>query len=138
MRKLWRGVVNTIFWSYERGSWPYDLMVVLIVLFVLFTPGKWFHDEPQVNVAGDSGVTLVAQDQSAHTETYRVDSKLFPASTASQDKGRDRGPEIERRTHEILSQSVDELKTHTFQIRSIEPIRGADSSILYYQVEVKH
>ena len=137
MRRLWRGVRNTIFWSYERGSWPYDLMVVLIVLFVLFTPGKWFHDEPLVNGAGDSGVMLIAQDDATRTETYRIDSKLFPASTASQDKGRDGGPELERRTHEILSQSVDELKTHTFQIRSIEPIRGADNSILYYQVNVK-
>ncbi|HVB35964.1 MAG TPA: hypothetical protein VND42_01895 [Candidatus Acidoferrales bacterium] len=136
MRKLWRGLVNTIFWPYERGSWPYDLMVVLIVLFVLFTPGKWFHDEPQVNGAGDSGVMLIARDQSARTETYRIDSKLFPASTASQEK--DRGPALERRTHEILSQSVDELKEQTFQIRSIEPIRGADNSILYYQVEVTH
>lgn len=108
-------------------------MVILIVLFVLFTPGKWFHDEPQVNGAGDSGVMLVAQDDAARTETYRIDSKLFPASPTAQQKG----PELERKTHEILSQSVDELKTHTFQIRSIEPIRGADNSILYYQVNVK-
>lgn len=116
-------------------------MVVLIVLFVLFTPGKWFHDEPQVNGAGDSGIMLIAQDDAAHTETYRIDSKLFPASTASQNKGLNKGlesgPELERKTHEILSQSVDELKTHTFQIRSIEPIRGADNSVLYYQVNVK-
>ena len=145
MRRLWRGVRNTIFWSYERGSWPYDLMVILIVLFALLTPGKWFHDEPQVNGAGDSGVMLIAQDEATHTETYRIDSKLFPASTASQGKGLSKslgkglesGPELERKTHEILSQSVDELKTHTFQIRSIEPIRGADNSILYYQVNVK-
>ena len=124
-------------------------MVVLIVLFVLFTPGKWFHDEPQVNGAGESGVMLIAQDDATHTETYRIDPKLFPVSTASQDKGPSKslgkglnkglesGPELERKTHEILSQSVDELKTHTFQIRSIEPIRGADNSILYYQVNVK-
>ena len=133
MQRLWRGVRNTIFWSYERGSWPYDLMVVLIVLFVLFTPGKWFHDEPQVNGAGDSGVMLIAQDEATRTEIYRVDSKLFSTLPASQQKG----PELERQTHEILSQSVDELKTHTFQIRSIEPIRGADNSVLYYQVNVK-
>lgn len=108
-------------------------MVILIVLFVLFTPGKWFHDEPQVNGAGDSGVMLIAQDDAAHTETYRIDPKLFAGAPASQEKG----PELERKTHEILSESVDELKTRTFQIRSIEPIRGANNSILYYQVDVK-
>ena len=108
-------------------------MVVLIVLFVLFTPGKWFHDEPQVNGAGDSGVMLIAQDEATRTEIYRIDSKLFSTLPASQQKG----PELERQTHEILSESVDELKTHTFQIRSIEPIRGTDNSVLYYQVNVK-
>ena len=108
-------------------------MVILIVLFVLFTPGKWFHDQPGVNGAGDSGVMLIAQDETAHTETYRIDPKLFAASSSSQEKG----PELERKTHEILSRSVDELKTHTFQIRNIEPIRGADNSILYYQALVK-
>ncbi|MGB6823382.1 MAG: hypothetical protein WBE21_14995 [Candidatus Acidiferrales bacterium] len=136
MQRLWRGVRNTIFWSYERGSWPYDLMVILIVLFVLFTPGKWFHDDPQVNGAGDSGVMLIAQDDATRTETYRIDSKLFSTSAASP-AAQQKGPELERKTHEILSQSVDELKTHTFQIRSIEPIRGADNSVLYYQVNVK-
>ncbi|HET6199640.1 MAG TPA: hypothetical protein VFD93_04815 [Candidatus Acidoferrales bacterium] len=136
MQRLWRRVRNTIFWSYERGSWPYDLMVILIVLFVLFTPGKWFHDDPQVNGAGDSGVMLIAQDDATHTETYRIDSKLFSTSVASP-AAQQKGPELERKTHEILSQSVDELKTHTFQIRSIEPIRGADNSVLYYQVNVK-
>lgn len=111
-------------------------MVILIVLFVLFTPGKWFHDDPQVNGAGDSGVMLIAQDDATRTETYRIDSKLFSTSAASP-AAQQKGPELERKTHEILSQSVDELKTHTFQIRSIEPIRGADNSVLYYQVNVK-
>ncbi|MGH9865538.1 MAG: hypothetical protein ACRD4H_09020 [Candidatus Acidiferrales bacterium] len=129
--------MNTIFWSYERGSWPYDVMVILIVLFVLFTPGKWFHDQPINNGAGNSGVMLIAQDETTHTETYRIDSKLFATSPASRNKDQEKGPELERKTHEILSQSVDELKAQTFQIRSIEPIRGADNSILYYQVDVK-
>ena len=47
MRTLWRGIVRTIFWSYDRGSWPYDVLVVAIVIFVLATPRSWFHDRPQ-------------------------------------------------------------------------------------------
>ena len=47
MRSIWRGIVSTIFWSYERGSWPYDVLVVVIVIFVLATPRSWFHDRPQ-------------------------------------------------------------------------------------------
>ena len=32
-----------LFWSYDRGSWQYDVMCVLIVLFILFAPNRWFH-----------------------------------------------------------------------------------------------
>jgi hypothetical protein len=129
MRKLWRGLKKTIFWSYERGSWPYDVMVILIVLFVLLTPARWFHDQPQNDAARDSGITLVAQDPAARTATYRIDPRLFPASAALQKTN----PELERETHQILSGSVAE----PFQIRSIEPVLAQNNSILYYQVEVK-
>jgi hypothetical protein len=134
MSKLWRGIVNTIFWSYERGSWPYDVMVVLIVLFVLVTPRRWFHDQSQAGTASDSGVTLVAQDPASRTYTYQIDPKVFPSE-------RNRaipGPELERETHELLSRRVDALKGQTFQIRSITPVRGADGSVQYYAVELAH
>ena len=38
MRTLWRAIVRVLFWSYERGTWQYDLAVAGIVLFVLFSP----------------------------------------------------------------------------------------------------
>ena len=74
MRTLWRGIVRTIFWSYERGSWPYDLAVILIIVFVLVTPTHWFHDQPQVSAAFGSKVQLQSEDPSSQTHTYRVDA----------------------------------------------------------------
>lgn len=127
-----------MFWSYERGSWPYDVMVIVIVMFVLFTPARWFHDQPQNNAANDSGITLVAQDETTHTKTFRIDPKLFAASSQAQEQVneqvKEKGPELEKKTHQILSGTVPE----PFQVRSITPIRASDNSILYYQVEVKH
>ena len=41
MRALGRILYRTIFWSYERGTWPYDVAVALIVLFVLLSPRGW-------------------------------------------------------------------------------------------------
>ena len=37
---------RTFFWSYERGTWQYDVAVVLILIFVLLTPRAWFRDQP--------------------------------------------------------------------------------------------
>ena len=48
MRTSWRVLTSTIFWSFERGTWPYDVAVALIVVFVLLSPRSWFHDRPPV------------------------------------------------------------------------------------------
>lgn len=134
MRKVLRGVRGTVFWSYERGSWPYDLMVVVIVMFVLITPRRWFHDRPENNFASAAGIVLITQDSSRHTETYRLDRGLLPsAQPASKSSA-----ELEEKTHKLLSESVESLKGQSFQIRSIQPVRGTDGSLLYYEVKVKH
>lgn len=125
-------MVRTVFWSYERGSWPYDVMVIVIVLFVLATPTRWFHDQPQVSAFASSKVQFRSQDFASQTHTYRLDASLLRpdkrAFTAS--------PELERETHDILARSVDDLRDQTFQIVRIEPVRGESGSIICYDVTV--
>ena len=132
MNKLWRGVVGTIFWSYERGSWPYDAMVVAILVFVLVTPRSWFHDQPQSSPPDDSGIQLLNLDTAAKTRTYRIGADLLaPKKRASKTT-----PELERETHDILSDNVDDLKGRTFQVLQINPVRGGDGAIQSYDVTV--
>jgi hypothetical protein len=132
MKKLWRGLVGTIFWSYERGSWPYDAMVISILAFVLITPRSWFHDQPQSSPLDDSGVQLLNLDPEGQTRTYRLDAKLLaPPKRASTTT-----PELERETHDILSENVDDLKGRTFQVLHINPVRADDGSIQSYDVTV--
>jgi hypothetical protein len=132
MRTVWRAIVRTIFWSYERGSWPYDLAVVLIVLFVLVTPTHWFHDQPQSTAAFVSKVQLQSEDPARQTHTYRLDASALPAEK----RAARATPELERETHDILARTVDELKDQTFQVVHIEPVSAQDGSILYYDVTV--
>jgi hypothetical protein len=132
MRGFWRGLVRTVFWSYERGSWPYDLMVVAIVAFVLLTPRSWFHDQPRSSGLINSGVQLVSQDSGSHTRTYRIDAKVL----APEKRGTKLTPELERETHDILDRTVSELQEHAFQVVQIDPVSGGDGSVLYYDVTV--
>ena len=37
-------VWNALFWTYERATWQYDLMVVAILAFVWLTPPAWLGD----------------------------------------------------------------------------------------------
>jgi hypothetical protein len=35
---------KTLFWSYERGSWQYDIMCVVILAFIILAPNRVFED----------------------------------------------------------------------------------------------
>ncbi|HKF52860.1 MAG TPA: hypothetical protein VKB26_11150 [Candidatus Acidoferrales bacterium] len=133
MQKLLRGITGTFFWAYERGSWPYDVMVVVIVMFVLITPRSWFRDQPQNGFTNSAGIVLLTRDPITHIETYRLDRALFGKAAVNKSKA-----ELEEKTHQILATSVEDLKGQRFQVRSIEPVRGDNGSVLYYEVEVRH
>jgi hypothetical protein len=39
-RVLW----SAFFWTYERATWQYDLMVIAILAFIWLTPPGWLND----------------------------------------------------------------------------------------------
>jgi hypothetical protein len=42
---------NALFWTYERATWQYDLMVIAILAFIWLTPPSWLGD-PMANGPG--------------------------------------------------------------------------------------
>jgi hypothetical protein len=50
IRAIWR----TIYWTYERATWQYDLMVIAILAFVWLTPPDWLRD-PMASGSGPIG-----------------------------------------------------------------------------------
>jgi hypothetical protein len=133
MRALWQGIVRVVFWSYDRGTWPYDLMVVAIALFVLLTPARWFRDQPQAGAPLSSDVQLLSEDFANKTHVYRLEAKVLPPEKRTPKAT----PELERETHDILGHTVDGLKGHIFQVLSIHPVRADDGSVSYYEVTVR-
>lgn len=35
---------HALFWTFERATWQYDLMVIAILVFVWVTPPDWLGD----------------------------------------------------------------------------------------------
>jgi hypothetical protein len=133
MRKFWRGIVNTVFWSYERGSWPYDVLVAVIVIFLVATPRHWFQDGPRPSVPASSQVQLISESASGDEATYRLDARLLaPDKRATKST-----PELERGTHDILVRTVPSLNGHTFQVERIDFVRASDGAVLDYDVSVR-
>jgi hypothetical protein len=53
LRAIWR----TVYWTYERATWQYDLMVIAILAFVWLTPPAWIGD-PHASGPGPIGWLL--------------------------------------------------------------------------------
>jgi hypothetical protein len=120
---------RTFFWSYERGSWQYDIAVILIVLFVLATPTRWFRDQPQVGLPA-SAAQVESLSAFGETETYRVDARVLAPP--------ERTPALQNDLHNALQKARPDLSDGRFSIGKIEPIRDADGNVIAYRVEIRH
>ena len=39
-----RAIWHALFWTFDRATWQYDLMVIAILAFVWLTPPDWIND----------------------------------------------------------------------------------------------
>jgi len=130
MRTLWRAVLRVVFWSYERGTWQYDIAVAAIVLFVLFSPHFiHFNDQPAIGPPASQAVIELRALAPGQVATYRVDARLLASPI--------RTPELEHDLHETVQKNVQDLRQGRFEILRIEPIRGDNGTIAYYDVSIK-
>ena len=52
-----RAVWHALYWTFDRGTWQYDLMVIAILAFVWLVPPGWIGD-PTASGPGFSGILL--------------------------------------------------------------------------------
>src|SRR5580704_1650864 len=116
MRSIWRVLSRIAFWSYERGTWPYDVAVAAIVIFVLFSPRSWFHDQPAVGPpSAQTLVVLESSDGAGPTQTYSVDARLLASPI--------RTPELEHDLHDAMRKNTERL-------------RGEGDTVVSYEVTI--
>jgi len=132
MGTLWRGLVRVVFWSYERGSFPYDVAVAAIVVFVLFSPRSWFEDRPQPEAVTASAVApamveLRGSDPVDGAPIYRVDARLI-----TQDA------DLEQQLRQaVRKHAYQPPRNSGFEVLRVAPVRGRDGDIAYYDVCIK-
>lgn len=130
MRAAGRILYRTICWSYERGTWPYDIAVAAIVAFVLLTPRHWFHDSPQLGPpSSNETVVLLEEDPATSTKTYRVDARLLASPI--------RTPELEHDLHDAMRKNIREYQGRTFTILRVDPIRDESGTVIAYEIHIR-
>jgi hypothetical protein len=126
MASLGQILSRTFFWSYERGTWQYDVAVILILVFVLLTPSGWFHDKPQGGAPAAPGDVQVVRSDGNLT-VYRVDARILAPPTRLA---------LQNELHSALQDALPELHKGGFSIAKIEPVRDEQGTVIAYQVEV--
>ena len=73
MKRVRQTISNFVWWSYERGSVQYDIMVTLILLFIFLAPLRInFKDKPIERTPHPTRVVLIPDGDSSYI--YQVDA----------------------------------------------------------------
>jgi hypothetical protein len=127
MASLGKILSKTLFWSYERGTWQYDLAVILILVFVLLTPRNWFQDKPESGGPVAPGqVQFISRE--GNRGTYRVDARILAPPTKLA---------LQNDLHTALQEALPELHNGNFSIARIEPLRDDQGTVIAYRVEIR-
>ena len=116
--KALRGIGSFIFWTYERGTRQYDLMVALILAFIFLTPRQVFHDRPTLTEARQ-----VVEVRGVEGTGYRIEAKLLEGNTRS----------LEVNAEHLLEQ----VTNRPVEVRRIEPVLDAQGRVQAYTVWVQ-
>ena len=119
MRRVWQTISNFIWWSYERGSLPYDVMVTLILLFIFLAPYKInFKDKPIERTPHPTRVVLIPDGDNGYI--YQVDA----AGVASKDSG-----SVKNYLQRVVEPIAGEV-----EIARYEPVRDKNGRVVAYKV----
>lgn len=71
-------IKKVVLWSYERGSWQYDLMCVVILAFIFFTPNQVLDERYSNNPAPNT-----MQTQRTYISTNEINALANPNTRLS-------------------------------------------------------
>jgi len=128
LHRVWEKVklvaARSVFWVYERGSWQYDIIVVVILAFIFLTPRPVFNDRPTLQLSDLRHFQGVIEGGRAKDGWhYLVDSRLVESMGANKP---------EDAVHQILQRHLHK----PFVIKSLEPTRDRNNVVLGYAVVV--
>jgi hypothetical protein len=120
MGKIWSTIRSYIWWTSDRGSVPYDVMVTLILAFIFITPYYLnFKDKPIERVPHPTGVVVYPDGQSL---VYQIDAAVVA--------GRD-DEAIRSQLLRVIEPIAGEVDIDRF-----EPVKDARGRVSSYKVWV--
>ena len=124
MTGIWRTIRDYIFWSYERGTIQYDVMVTIILLFVFLSPRLInFKDKPVEHNPHRTGVAVVPDGQGGLI--YQIEATAVGQAVGNDDSV------IRGELLQIIEPISGEVS-----ITKVEAVRDGSGRVLSYKVWV--
>ncbi|HWZ41915.1 MAG TPA: hypothetical protein VNW97_00490 [Candidatus Saccharimonadales bacterium] len=123
MSQIWRTIKGYIFWTYERGSFHYDVMVTLILAFIFVTPHLPrvnFKDQPAEGPPHPTGITVFMDGDKF---IYRVDASMVDAHS-------------EGTVRASLLRAIEPISGNVVLLRA-EPVRDPAGRLVAYRAVVR-
>ena len=76
MNSIFGGIKNVFLWSYERGTWQYDVLCLLIIGAIFLVPGKFFGDRDRAAVKA----VTIEQANEGRISASKADERIIKVS----------------------------------------------------------
>jgi hypothetical protein len=119
---------RVFFWTFERGSWQYDLAVIGILIFVFFMPRRWLRDQPETSLPSQAQ-QIELLSTSGSESAYRIDARILTPP--------EQMPQLQNELHRALQRVLPDLQNGRFEILKIEAQRDEHGAVIAYQVAVR-
>ncbi|MGH9803425.1 MAG: hypothetical protein ACRD82_23930 [Blastocatellia bacterium] len=133
MKSLFVGIKNVILWSYERGTWQYDALCLLIIGTVFLVPSRYFGDRDREAIktvkANESRISASEPGETVHEVTV-TDLQIFLKKLNK--------PElILNSPQEALTLYLSDKLKHDVSVSKFEPFINPQTRINGYRVWTK-
>ena len=123
MSRIWNTIKSYLFWTYERGSFHYDVMVTVILLFIFVAPRFIdFKDQPAGQHSHPNEIVVTADANQGYS--YQADAAAVDAQDPAMVKAN-------------FVRLLQPMLGHV-SIAKVEPVRDAVGRIVAYRAWVKH
>lgn len=62
MKSFLSSIKNVLLWSYDRGTWQYDVLCILIIAIIFMVPGRYFGDRDRTGLLRANEVRFSASN----------------------------------------------------------------------------
>ncbi len=119
---------RVFFWTFERGSWQFDLAVIGILIFVFFMPRRWLRDQPETSLPPQTQ-RIELLSTAGSESAYRIDARVLTPP--------EQMPQLQNELHRALQRAMPDLQSGRFEILKIEAQRDEHGAVIAYQVSVR-